>query len=100
MSGQEEDYQSYDYESMGYEDMDMGYGDTGGQTQVVGTGEAVEDYGYGDDAGAAVEKPAEDKPKRSRARRNSCVIRKDEDPLAVADFLMGGCPKDGTPATS
>ena len=38
---------------------------------------------------------AEDAPKPSKPRtrrRNSCVVRKDENNLAVAEFLTGGAP--------
>jgi len=53
------------------------------------------DYGYGDSQeGGEKTEPAptpEQKP-GTRRRRNSVVIRKDNDPLAVADYLMGGDP--------
>ena len=68
---------------MGYED--MGYGDQAGQENA-----------NKDDQAKAAEGDA--KKGRGRQRRNSCVIRKDQDPLAVADFLMGGPPKDGEKA--
>ena len=71
---------------------DYGYGDAGGA-----------DYGYGDDQ-AEQNKPPPEKDagvrRGPRVRRNSCVIRKDTNNLAVAEFLMGGPPKDATPASS
>ena len=58
------------------------------------------DYGYGDsqEGGEKVEAaPVPAQKAGTRRRRNSVVIRKDDDPLAVADYLMGGDPnkKDG-----
>eukprot|EP00977_Amphora_coffeiformis_P005151 scaffold1089_cov153-Amphora_coffeaeformis.AAC.2 len=58
------------------------------------------DYGYGDsqEGGEKTEAaPAPAQKPGTRRRRNSVVIRKDDDPLAVADYLMGGDPnkKDG-----
>lgn len=54
-----------------------------------------DDYGYGEDQGPsckAVSAPM-DKARRPM-RRNSCLIKKDQNPLAVAEFLLGPprCP--------
>lgn len=50
-------------------------------------------YGYGESATA--EDPDRSAPPRIHSkRRNSCVVKRDEDnPLAVAEFLMGGPPR-------
>jgi hypothetical protein len=52
----------------------------------------ADDYGYGDED--APSKP--DQPERRRprlVRRNSCLIRKEDNPLAVAEYLLGGAPR-------
>jgi hypothetical protein len=68
---------------------DYGYGED------KDTFSSADDYGYGDKAAPSqsslldVGLPA--RPHRSR--RNSCIIRKDQNPLAVAEFLLGGPPR-------
>ena len=120
MSGEEQVNYDYGYEDMGYGDqggnggdVDYGYGDSQdygyGDSQDYGYGDAADmgygdtqDMGYGDQGEPA--KPSDapkDAPRRGKQRRNSCVIRKDDaNPLAVAEFLVGGPPKDATPAGS
>lgn len=73
-------------------DVDYGYGDQA--DYGYGDQEAGADYGYGDQQpeGAAKDSNEEKAPRHRTARRNSCVIRKDKDPLAVAEFLMGPPP--------
>lgn len=89
-------------------DYDYGYGD-GSPDGAGKDGDAVDfgygdstDYGYGDDQAQQKSPTEEEKePRRApRARRNSCVIRKDTNNLAVAEFLMGPAPTDATPAAS
>ena len=71
---------------------DYGYGDSSGDGGV--------DYGYGDEHPStnmtAPQSPSRSPKQRTRqrsVRRNSTVIRKDDNnPLAVAEYLMGGPP--------
>ena len=53
------------------------------------------DYGYEESAVPAEEPlPPERQVTRHRSRRrNSCLVRRDQDPLAVAEYLMGGPPR-------
>jgi hypothetical protein len=79
--------------------VDYGYGaeadDVNKQTSK--DNQTTEDYGYGDpaDAGNGGQSQPE-QPQQPRARprrRNSTVVRREPDnPLAVAEFLMGGPP--------
>ncbi|GKY94325.1 hypothetical protein MPSEU_000398300 [Mayamaea pseudoterrestris] len=122
--GYEDVDMGYEAMDMGYEAVDMGYGDQGttcgnnarNDTTDYGYGttdDAGTDYGYGDDNGKAAtdcrSNPAnaygystagsEDRkpPTRKISRRNSTVIRKDDDnPLAIAEFLMGPPPPGTT----
>mmetsp|Transcript_12665 Transcript_12665/g.24082 ORF Transcript_12665/g.24082 Transcript_12665/m.24082 type:complete len:103 (+) Transcript_12665:102-410(+) len=92
--GYGDDAAEYGY---GDDTQDYGYGD--GDGQDFGYGDSA-DYGYGDsqEGGEKTEAaPAPAQKPGTRRRRNSVVIRKDDDPLAVADYLMGGDPnkKDG-----
>jgi hypothetical protein len=67
--------------------VDYGYGDV--------------DYGYGDQGpGSFVREQEERTPASNRrssqhrsVRRNSCLVRKDANPLAVAEYLMGEPPR-------
>jgi hypothetical protein len=66
---------------------DYGYG----EDKDTGSNSAG-DYGYGDDDVPTKPIPSDAlKPARPRiVRRNSCVIHKEDSPLAVAEYLLGG----------
>jgi hypothetical protein len=70
---------------------DFGYGDD------KDVGSPADDYGYGYGKEAAPFQPslldAVLRVRPRRMRRNSCVIRKDQDPLAVAESLLDGPPR-------
>jgi hypothetical protein len=64
---------------------DYGYGEDND------AGSPASDYGYGDEDAP---KPVQTERARPRlVRRNSCVIRKEDNPLAVAEYLLGGPPR-------
>jgi hypothetical protein len=96
------DSTDYGYGDSAPDSTDYGYGDASpddappkpAESTDYGYGEASTDYGYGDDsANKAAEEDKERGGRRHRSvRRNSCVVRKDQDPLAVAEFLMGPPP--------
>jgi hypothetical protein len=96
------DSTDYGYGDSAPDSTDYGYGDASpddappkpAESTDYGYGEASTDYGYGDDS---ANQPAEEEKeqgvrKHRSVRRNSCVVRKDQDPLAVAAFLMGPPP--------
>jgi hypothetical protein len=65
---------------------DYGYGEDNDAVSPAG------DYGYGDESDAP--KPIQtERPRPRLVRRNSCVIRKEDNPLAVAEYLLGGPPR-------
>jgi hypothetical protein len=70
---------------------EYGYSDSK-NTNEQGGKSPIEDYGYGDDpktkAGAASLSVTVNPRPRIR-RRNSCLIHKDQNPLAVSDFMLG-----------
>jgi hypothetical protein len=71
-------------------DNDYGYGED------ADAGNPACDYGYGDDDAPTkpiisdAAKPVRPRPRL--VRRNSCLIRKEDNPLAVAEYLLGGPP--------
>jgi hypothetical protein len=68
------------------EDNDYGYGDD------KDAGNPAGDYGYGDEDASS--KPIQtERPRPRLLRRNSCVIHKEDNPLAVAEYLLGGPPR-------
>jgi hypothetical protein len=77
------------------DDDDNDKGDDYGYKEDKNAGSPADDYGYGNEAAPSqpslldVVLPA--RPRRSR--RNSCIIRKEQNPLAVAEFLLGGPPR-------
>jgi hypothetical protein len=76
------------------EDDDDDKGDGYGYGEDKDAGSPADDYGYGNEAAPFqpslldIVLPA--RPRR--LRRNSCIIRKDQNPLAVAEYLLGGPP--------
>jgi hypothetical protein len=65
---------------------DYGYGED------KDAGNPADDYGYGDeDAPAKPVQPVRPRPRL--VRRNSCLIHKEQNPLAVAEYLLGGPPR-------
>lgn len=77
--------QEVDY---GYGNIDYGYGDTEDNNGPV------TDYGYDGPPSEEMQSCTRSKPPAARqrsVRRNSTVIRRDDNnPLAVAEYLMGG----------
>jgi hypothetical protein len=72
---------------------DYGYGE-----DKQDSGNPAGDYGYGDEAAAPPKPIISDaiqpvRPRTRVVRRNSCVIlRTEQNPLAVAEYLLGGPP--------
>jgi hypothetical protein len=92
----------YGYESP----VDYGYGkevDYGYEKTADDYGYENVDYGYGDQGpGSFVREQPAPPPAAAHGRRtsqhrtvrrNSCLVRKDANPLAVAEFLMGEPPR-------
>jgi hypothetical protein len=75
-----------DDDAKGGDGNDYGYGDDKDASTPA------DDYGYGDED--APSKPVQpERPRPRLVRRNSCVIRKEDNPLAVAEYLLGGAPR-------
>jgi hypothetical protein len=77
---------------------DYGYGEDNDNGGDYGYGEDKDastpagDYGYGDE-GAPSTPIQPGRPRPRLVRRNSCVIHKEDNPLAVAEYLLGGPPR-------
>jgi hypothetical protein len=75
-----------DDDAKGGDGDDYGYGDDKDASSPA------DDYGYGDED--APSKPVQpERPRPRLVRRNSCLIRKEDNPLAVAEYLLGGAPR-------
>jgi hypothetical protein len=90
-SDDEDSFPAYGYG----DDDDDDKGDDCGYGEDKDAGSPADDYGYGDEA--APSQPSLStvvQPARLRSlRRNSCLIRKEHNPLAVAEYLLGGPPR-------
>jgi hypothetical protein len=79
----------------GYGDTYKGAGGGGyGYDEDTDAGNPAGEYGYGDEA-TPEPKLSETQPgpvRQRSMRRNSCLIHKDQNPLAVAEYLLGGPP--------
>jgi hypothetical protein len=97
--GQEKDVA----DQYGNDKADYGYDDEYGGEHVpspirlTSGGACGDNYGYGEHESTPPTQRSAfgDKVPLSQliVRRNSCLVHKDQDPLAVAEFLMGGPPR-------
>jgi hypothetical protein len=106
-SDNEDDFPIYGYGRNTRPDGAYGYGDNDDKNGNAEDEDKGDGYGYGEDKDAGSDYGYGDEPAPSqpslldvvlparprRLRRNSCLIRKEQNPLAVAEYLLGGPPR-------